>query len=237
MLKDRKGKAGSVRQSRVVHETEGQDRDGNLAELAYQKLSRMILQRQLPGGAFVIEGRLADELAVSRTPMREALVRLAGEGLLVRQATRSFAVRRVTATEFFQSMKVREILECEAIDLALGKVPAERIEAIRREIKRLASAKQQEAAHWEADDRLHLLFAEASGNAVLARLIREIRISTRLFEISSPFRRVKQDGDEHIAILDAFAKHDGKAARKAMLQHLRNLQADALEILSGNSTG
>lgn len=210
------------------------EREGNLSELAYEKLSRMILQRQLPGGTLVIEGRMADELEISRTPMREALVRLAGEGLLVRQATRSFSVRRVTPTEFFQSMKVREILEAEAIGLALGKVSPQRIESIVQEVERLSVAAKQETAHWTADDHVHQMFAEAGGNAVLAKLIREVRINTRLFEISRPFRRVREDAAEHLDILVAFARGDLKATRKAMLRHLRNLQAEVMAIISGH---
>jgi DNA-binding GntR family transcriptional regulator len=207
--------------------------DLNLAELAYQKLAKMILLRQLPGGTFVIEGRLAEELAISRTPMREALVRLAAEGLLVRAETRSFAVRKVTATEFFQSMKLREILECEAIGLAIGRIEPARLDALRAEISLLATAAEQAADHWEADDQLHLIFADASGNEVLAKHIRQVRINTRLFEISSPFRRVKQDGEEHLAIMTAFASGDVKAARRSMLRHLRNLQSEAMAILRG----
>jgi DNA-binding GntR family transcriptional regulator len=207
--------------------------DLNLSELAYQKLARMILLRQLPGGTFVIEGRLAEELEISRTPMREALVRLAAEGLLVRAETRSFAVRKVTATEFFQSMKLREMLECEAIALAIGRVEPARLEGLSTEIRQLATAAEQAADHWEADDKLHLLFADASGNEVLAKHIRQLRISTRLFEISSPFRRVKQDGEEHLAILAAYASGDAKAARRSMLRHLRNLQSEVMAILRG----
>jgi len=205
----------------------------NLADQAHARLTRLILQRQLPGGTMVIEARLAEQLQISRTPMREAMLRLAAEGLLVKHGSRSFAVRRVMPAEFFQSMKARELLELEAIAGAAGKVPPARIAAIEQEIARLATARTQERAHWDADDRLHLLFADACGNDVLARLIREVRVSTRLFEIISPFGRVQADGAEHLAVLAAFAADDIKGARRAMQKHLRNLADEAMAILTG----
>ncbi|WP_158746610.1 GntR family transcriptional regulator [Acidisphaera sp. L21] len=207
--------------------------DLNLADQAYEQLRRLILMRQLPGGTFVVEGKLAEQLHISRTPMREAILRLAAEGLLVKHGSRSFAVRRVTPTEFFQAMRVRELLECEAIRLAMGKIPAEAIAAVKVDIARLATAQTQERAHWDADDRMHLMFPDASGNEVLGRLIRQIRVTTRLFEISSPFRRVKEDGAEHLAILKAYAKGDVAATVEALRTHIRNLSSDAMAIISG----
>jgi DNA-binding GntR family transcriptional regulator len=205
----------------------------NLADQAHAQLRRLILMRELPGGTFVVEGKLAEQLNISRTPMREAILRLAAEGLLVKQGSRSFAVRRVMPTEFFQSMRMREVLECEAIRLSMGKIPLEKVEAVRREIAHLANAPSQDRAHWDADDHLHLMFPDASGNAVLAGLIRQLRETTRLFEISSPFLRVKEDGAEHLDVLAAYVSGEVDAAMAAMRTHLRNLQSDAMRLMSG----
>jgi DNA-binding GntR family transcriptional regulator len=209
--------------------------DLNLADQAYEQLRRLILMRQLPGGTFVVEGKLAEQLHISRTPMREAILRLAAEGLLVKHGSRSFAVRRVLPAEFFQAMRMRELLECEAIRLSMGKIPAGRIETVRTQIARLATAQTQERAHWDADDQIHLMFPDASGNDVLGRLIRQVRVTTRLFEISSPFRRVREDGAEHLAILDAYAKDDAVATADALRCHLRNLSAEAMAIIRGDA--
>ncbi|MGH7080608.1 MAG: FCD domain-containing protein, partial [Acetobacteraceae bacterium] len=76
-------------------------------------------------------------------------------------------------------------------------------------------------------------FAEAGGNAVLAKLIRNARITTRLFEIVSPFQRVREDAAEHLAILDAFSRHSRRATAEAMLRHLRNLEAAVASALTG----
>jgi GntR family transcriptional regulator, rspAB operon transcriptional repressor len=208
-------------------------RSENLAEQAYRGLRSLILERKISPGSLVVEGRLVDELRMSRTPVREALVRLIGEGLLERADARSYSVRKVTPTEFFQSMQVRETLETHAMDLAVGKVPADEIDALARDIRRLAKETEQEALHWHADDRLHLMFARASGNAVLFKMIETLRVNTRLFEISGAFGRVAKDGAEHLAILAAWRKDDVKAAKKALLAHLRNLQDEALEVVAG----
>ena len=205
----------------------------NLADQAYNQLSGMILQRQLTSGTFVIEERLGEQLNISRTPMREAILRLAAEGLLVKNGSRSYAVRTVTAAEFFQSHKVREWLEPEAVELAVGRIPLAEIEEMRQRIQVLATAELQERAHWDVDDRLHLMFADGSGNAVLAGIIRQVRVTTRLFEVSNPLRRVRKDGEEHLAVLDAAIEGDAKGARRAMQRHIRNLVSYTMSILSG----
>lgn len=205
----------------------------SLAEQAYETLSGMILARELSSGTFIVEERLAEELSISRTPMREAILRLAAQGLLVRAGTRSYAVRTVTAAEFFQSHKVREWLEPEAIELSAGKIPNDVIDDLCDKIRVLANTDVQERAHWQIDDRLHNMFAESSGNMVLAKIAADIRVTTRLFEITNPARRVRKDGEEHLAILEAFRAGDIKGARRAMVKHIRNLVADTAAILQG----
>ncbi len=217
----------------LTEDTPGVRPASRLAESAYETIRTKVLQRELPGGALVVEIRMADRLGISRTPMREALARLVGEGLLVRNGAGTFTVRRVIATEFFQSMKVRELLELEAVKLAIGRVRPERIERLRRRVVGISDADRQEAIHWAVDDELHLLFAEASGNAVLAKLVRNARITTRLFEIVSPFQRVREDAEEHLEILDAFSRDRRRATCEAMLRHLRNLEAAVASALTG----
>jgi DNA-binding GntR family transcriptional regulator len=208
-------------------------RPENLAEQAYRGLRALILERKIAPGAPVVEGRLADELRISRTPMREALVRLVGEGLLERADARSYSVRKVSPTEYFQAMQVRETLETHAMDLAVERVPTADVDALMRDIRRLAKETHQEAVHWQADDRLHLMFAQASGNAVLVKVIETLRVNTRLFEIAGPIRRVARDGAEHLAILTAWRDNDLQGAKKALIAHLRNLQQETLDVMSG----
>lgn len=215
----------------------GADADTSLGDVAYEELSRLILTRKLPGGSLVVEGRLAQQLNISRTPMREAMLRLAAEGLLVKQGSRSYAVRQVQPVEFFQALKVRELLEGEAVTLAIGRIPKAVIDEMREGIRELGTLGAQEAAHWEMDDRLHMLFPEALGNGTLMKIIRQLRMTTRLFELTSPSGRVQADAAEHIAILDAVEKGDARQARTAMVTHLRNVAAEILDIVTGRDVG
>jgi DNA-binding GntR family transcriptional regulator len=212
--------------------------EGSLAERAYDALSRLVLTRKLPGGSLVIEGKLAEQLEISRTPIREAILRLAAEGLLIRQGSRSYAVRQVQPVEFFQALKVRELIEGEAVELAIGRIPPEVLDTLRHEVLALGRLDKQDAAHWEMDDRLHLLFPEALNNGIMVRMIRELRMVTRLFELTSPSGRVASDASEHTAILDAVAEGNARRARAAIVTHLRNVAAEMLDVVSGrDATG
>lgn len=202
-----------------------------LGDLAYHALRRMILDKALRSGGPVVEGRLAEELNISRTPMREALLRLEGEGLLVRAGARSYSVRFVSAQEYFQAMKVRELLEAEAIGLAIGKIEKKVVQQLIKKIKALGSG-QQEQAHWQLDDQVHSMMARASGNEVLAHMIDLVRTNSRLFELVTPFNRIEEDRAEHLAILEAYLADDAEASRAAVRQHLQNLRRFVLERLA-----
>ncbi|MET7247672.1 GntR family transcriptional regulator [Methylobacterium sp. EM32] len=202
----------------------------NLVALVHRSVTAMIRRRQLRGGHSIVEAKLAAQLGVSRTPLREGLQRLEGEGLVVKGGGRSFVVRHVDLGEYLQSLKVREILEPEAAEAACGHIPVAEIAAVRREIAGLqvSATALHTDAHWQSDDALHELFARNSGNDVLAQMIRRLRVTTRLFEIARLQDRVAPDLREHAQILDALAGGDGKAARKAVQAHLRSLQRFAL---------
>jgi DNA-binding GntR family transcriptional regulator len=203
------------------------DTSPNLATQAYTHLRALILGRHVVGGTGLAEGRLAQELNVSRTPMREALVRLAGEGLLEKTVEGVYRVRSVSIREFFECMEVREVLECHAIERAVGAARDEDLQALHAELTALPASEQDDLAHWQFDNRFHSFFATAAQNQALARAIQRERVVARLFRISSPFHRQVESDVEHIEILDAVLRRDVQAAQSAMRRHLQNLQDDA----------
>ncbi len=204
----------------------------NLSSLAYKSISEMITHRRLRGGEAIVEKRLADALGVSRTPMREALQRLEGEGLVQKTANRSYVVRKVDLREYLESLKVRELLEPEAAVLAMGHIAPGTFQAVRLELEQLQSAtKYHPDAHGTSDNNLHNMFADACGNTVLAETIGALRTTTRLFEIDRLADRVVPDSTEHLEILSAIEAQDKAAARKAVRTHIRSLMRFATQIL------
>lgn len=204
----------------------------NLSSLTYRSVSEMIYHRRLRGGEVIVEQRLAEALGVSRTPLREALQRLEGEGLVCKVANRSYMVRKVGLQEYLESLKVRDILEPEAAALAIGRITPAAIRAVRRELNELQNATEYHtSAHWISDDNLHTLFADACGNMVLAETIQALRITTRLFEIDRLADRLTPDSMEHLRILDALEAEDARAARRAVRAHIRSLMRYATKLL------
>ncbi|WP_407316237.1 GntR family transcriptional regulator [Pseudomonas sp. nanlin1] len=208
-------------------------KSSSLSEQIYQLLRELILERKIPGDSEMSESRLADELQVSRTPMREALVRLAGEGLLVRRGARSYAVRAVDTKEYFDSMALRELLECEAISKAVERIDQAALETLASELDALSKGEHDESSHWHFDDRLHNFIAEASGNRVLVKMLVQLRANARLFRLHSPLHRQKENHEEHLDVIDALRRRDAQAGTAAMRQHLHNLRNEVLKALSG----
>lgn len=193
----------------------------------------MIYQHRLKGGEIIVEARIADMLGISRTPLREALQRLEGEGLVAKASNRSFVVRQVDLIEYLQSLKVLEFLEPEAATLAIGRVHQAALCGVRAEIE---SAKAERKIHPETvlqiEEAVQGLYTDHCGNSALRQTIRSLRIATRLFgEMRWSGRREKSFGD-HLAIVDALEAEDVKRARRAVQQHLKALHRHGLSLMS-----
>lgn len=203
-----------------------------LSEQAYRALSRMIQERDLPSGQPIVEVQLAARLGISRTPIRQALQRLEGEGLLRKTEGRSYVVRRVELKEYLQSLKVREILEAEAAALATGQIEPAAIARVRANQRAVAARRPYDMlAHWQSDDEVHDLFISACGNQVIRDVLHSLRVTTKLFEIERLTERLEPDVRQHEAILDALEAGEAEAARAAVVAHLRSLFDFAIRVI------
>ena len=196
---------------------------------ARHQIRELIHNRTLKGGQVVIEQRLAEQLGVSRTPLREALQRLEGEGMVEKEAGRSYRVRNVDFEEYLHSLKVRLMIEPEAAAAAAGRIPQYQLEFVREEIENLRKLPSEHTkAHWRSDDHVHRLIGSRCGNNVLFDTIEKLRVTTRLYEIEDARQRVDRDLEQHLALVEAVAMGDSAMAKKAMRTHLRSLISHAL---------
>lgn len=211
---------------------ENKKQKGGLSQVAYDFVLRMIVNRDLPGGTVIQERKLADSLGVSRTPMREALGRLEGEGWLVRLTDRLLSVKVVTLDEYLQALQVRRLLESEAIVVATPRMNKRQLVKLRADVQALSDHPHPTSEmHWRVDGNLHGAIAEASGNSVMASMIANLRLVTQLFEVQTVPRRITPGCAEHLAILDALIAGDPSMARKAMRIHLDRVRAGVMDDL------
>jgi DNA-binding GntR family transcriptional regulator len=204
-----------------------------LSDWVRSQVSELIHNRILSAGEVITEQRLAEQLGVSRTPLREALQHLEGEGMVEKGSGRSFRVRKVDFQEYMQSFKVRLLLEPEAAALSAVRAPKSRLAAVRADLEALrALPNEHTQAHWLSDDSLHDLIGSSCGNAVLHEAIKRLRTTTRLYEIEDVRQHVEKDMQQHWAILEALEAEDAPAAREAMQVHLRSLIAHSIDLLA-----
>lgn len=202
----------------------GQVPPTTLSERAYTALLAMIQERRLPGGAAVVEQQLASLIGVSRTPLRHALQRLEIEGLLRKDANKSYVVRKVELKEYLQSLRVRELVEAEAAALSVDRIEPEAIEAARANLHAVQEQRPYDMiSHWHSDDEVHDLFILNCGNEIMINILHSLRVTTKLFEIEKLAERLEPDTLQHERILDALMARDAKASRRAVAAHIRSL--------------
>jgi DNA-binding GntR family transcriptional regulator len=202
-----------------------------LSGVAYGALLDMILRGAIAAGEPVTERLIAARLGMSRTPVREAVRRLEGEGTLQRQRGGALVVQPYSMETFLHALAVRRLLEGETARLAAGKIDSMLLAEMRERIARLRREGLGEGAR--QDDRdFHAAIAQASGNPVLATTIGDLRKRTAMFRLGRLPERLDQVCDEHLAIVDALASGDGETARTAMQRHIDNVRAHLLQRLT-----
>ncbi|ADU10606.1 GntR family transcriptional regulator [Micromonospora aurantiaca] len=205
------------------------------AERAYRHLKQAILEQSYPGGQLVSEGEIAEATGVSRTPVREALLRLETEGLVKLYPKRGALIRPVSAREIADVIEARRLVELHAADRVWPRRAELRADLVRRlDEMRRAHAAGDITTLMAADRSFHAAVVEAAGNEILAELYhrlrdRQLRMGEASFRLSPGWAEVALtehagqlaalDGDDPQAWHDAVAAHIDTAAR--MLGTLR----------------
>ena len=194
------------------------------SELVYRRLKDDIISGELPPGSRLIELGIAADFGVSRTPVREALKRLAAENLVLADPARGVVVHAPDAGEIEDVFVVREALDGLAARLAAHRITPSELSRLRLIVDsmRQAVANDRREQIVVANGRFHDVIYSAAGNPMLARVASDLRDFVRRFS-TLPFAspdRVEDVLAEHEAILAALLAHDPEAAELASNGHL-----------------
>ena len=194
------------------------------ADRVYTHVKQGLLDRRYEGGTLLTEGELADEVGVSRTPVREALLRLEVEGLIKLYPKKGALVLPVSAQEIADVVETRQLVEEYAARKAVNAPPA----LIARLEELLARQKEQVAAGDLAgaaatDRAFHAEIVRSGGNEILSRLydqLRDRQLRMGVAVLHSTPDRVAKTLTEHEEILRALRSGDAEAAVEVVHRHV-----------------
>jgi DNA-binding GntR family transcriptional regulator len=201
----------------------------NISDAVAVALRHMIVDARLPAGERINEVHLARQLGVSRTPLREALARLAQEGALRHVARIGYFVRPLTLEEFEQIYPIRRLLDPEALRLT-GVPSAERMAQLEAINDQIRSAPDADTVI-DRDNQWHLELLADCPNQVLIDLIQQFIQRTHRYELALMRERMNvwQTIEDHERILQALRQSDLEAActelKQAMMSGVRPIVA------------
>jgi DNA-binding GntR family transcriptional regulator len=206
--------------------------NGNKKAIAYENLRRRIIEGELRPGLPINEADFAHELAVSKTPIREALRQLERDGFVENIPGRGSTVSHIRPQDIREVFEIREIIEAGAAKRAARLRDNEELRAKREEGKKLLENEQAGEAYvheWGSWEDVHLCIVKALGNQTLVDMYSGLldRIKRFRSHYGKRFteRRLHEILTEHTAILDAIVDGDGQRAEQMVQQHLRNAGA------------
>lgn len=195
------------------------------ADRVYAYIKQAVLERRYEGGMLLTEGELAGAVGVSRTPVREALLRLEVEGLIKLYPKKGALVLPVSAQEISDVVETRLLVEEHAVRKAASAPPAgltERLEELlARQRAEAAAGKLAEVA--VSDRCFHAEIVRATGNTILVRLydqLRDRQLRMGVAVMHAHPERVATNIAEHTHILAAIRSGDAEAAADAVRQHV-----------------
>jgi len=198
-----------------------------LRDHIFEELQQAIYSGKLKSGERVTEKKVAEELGVSRTPVREALYRLASSGLIKMIPHRGFLVSRWSLKEIKDVIELRIALEVFAVKLAIERIEPKEIDELKTLLIEMKEAVKKEDI--TRASQLNTLFHDkiiiASKNKELSQVIEPIKNKIyhfRIISISSN-NRLKESLYEHKNILDAILDKDSILAQELISQHIKKV--------------
>lgn len=205
----------------------------SLRDEVFQFLHNRIVAGKYARGEWLRQEEISTQLGVSQTPVREALDQLVSAGLAERVPYRGVRVLQLHKEEILDAYILRLVLETTAVQLAAHNINASQVEAlytIVNQTRRMVTL-DDISSQRQLNKKFHMSIVTAGGNALLTRMYETV--SNRfpdwmLYE--SIFRHpemlpssLERELQEHMAIADAVAAHDGDQASEKIIEHIRNL--------------
>lgn len=199
-----------------------------LVDRVYETIREAIFSLELEPGTPLVERDLATRLGVSKSPVRDALQRLAGEGLLVGSPYRHLVVRSIEPDEADDIYALREVLEAFAVELATPRLGSEDVKTGYEILGRAERAMEAEdrAALAEINREFHGLFSEGSGNRALISALATLQDRVRIISVIGWRSRptMREEFDQHRAVLDAAVTGDAAEAADTMRDHIHRFR-------------
>ena len=215
----------------MAKRAEGSGRAVGRSQAVHRALKRAILEQALPPGTKLPEDSIGERMGVSRTLVREALVRLGEEGLVEHRPNRGASVAQPSLEDGLHLFRIRGALELLVVESLCGQLGEEQVEALKAHIAmENAAAKEGDAPRSiRLAGEFHVLLAEMTGNATLIRFVNEVVVRSSL--ILSLYGRPHSSDcavTEHREVLDALVAGDRSRAMSLMDSHLHAITSRAL---------
>ena len=206
-----------------------------LVDDAAQTLREAILSGRFPAGSRLRQVDLAGQLGISRTPIREALVRLGHEGLIELLPSGGVRVAVTDLKEAVDLYDLREVLDGLAARLAATRAPAPTLARLDRELGRMKDCVVRgDANHWfPAHVAFHEEILRAAGNRPLLRQASLVRLSIQRFHplLLTTRQRLAHAHREHREIYEAIAAHDAEGAERLARAHIVTAKEIVLKVM------
>lgn len=219
----------------------GEKRGKSLTEKAYAVLRNRIITGAMPPGMEVSEPELAEQLEVSKTPVREALARLCVEGFMEAFPRRGYRVTPVTVKDMSDLFAVRGMLEGTAAALAAKNLTDDELDALDRlaDVTYVIGEEVSTKTFVDSNQEFHSAIARGSRNPRLYALVMShLEECARLFYMGARVRDINPEtNDDHHRIVAMLRARDPEGARDAILTHNENTRAGILGALVASGQG
>jgi DNA-binding GntR family transcriptional regulator len=210
-------------------------RPETLLSLAYDRIKGLLVSGQLSIDEIYSANQFAEMLGVSRTPVREALLQLAAEGLLIPVQGRGFKIKGFSEKEIKDFFEARLMIETYVISRLVRGIGAEDLKALQTSLKQMVQSADRGdiTCFLEADKAFHMNLVRRYTNRLLETIMENIRnlISILGQKALSSSGRIEEVLQEHQAIVAAVKEKDPNKAAKAMSHHLNRTERAIIETL------
>ncbi|HHV64252.1 MAG TPA: GntR family transcriptional regulator [Peptococcaceae bacterium] len=204
----------------------------SLKESAYKIIKEKLLNLEFEPGSRLREDLLAQEISMSRTPVREAINQLSAEGLVNNIPRRGIFVIQLTPQEISDFLDIREALEALAIEKCISNITERELKALEKiqmDFKSALAENNFKKCN-SLDSKFHQEIAQISNNKKLIEFLGEIedfmRIARAMEKKEQPKMKNELTFKEHQAILEAIRDKDVKRAREAISVNIRTMKAN-----------